>query len=129
MGKKILVVEDSATMRSLIASTVENLPAVEVIEAVNGFEALRILPKYPINLIITDINMPDINGLEIIHFVKSNPGYQTIPIIIVTTEKGEKDREKGLELGASEYITKPFDPGDLLQIVRRYIEDNGTEKS
>lgn len=129
MVKKVLVVEDSATMRSLIASTVENLPGVEVLEAMNGFEALRILPKYPINLIITDINMPDINGLEIIHFVKSNPGYKTIPIIIVTTEKGEKDREKGLELGASEYITKPFDPSALLQIVRRYLDDNGENKS
>ena len=129
MAKKVLVVEDSATMRSLIASTVENLPGVEVVEAVNGFEALRILPKYPINLIVTDINMPDINGLEIIHFVKSNPGYKTIPIIIVTTEKGEKDREKGLELGASEYITTPFDPKALLQIVRRYLEDNGGDKS
>ena len=129
MGNKVLVVEDSATMRSLIASTVENLPEVEVVEAMNGFEALRILPQQPINLIITDINMPDINGLEIIHFVKNTPGYQSIPIIIVTTEKSAKDREKGLELGASEYITKPFDPADLLEIVRRYIEDKGMKKS
>jgi len=120
------VVEDSSAMRSLIATTVEEIRGVEVVEAGNGFDALRVLPQQRIDLIITDINMPDINGLEIVHFVKNNPNYHRIPIIIVTTERGEEDRKKGLALGASEYITKPFNPEDLRQIVVRLIK--GTDK-
>lgn len=122
MTKKILVVEDSATMRSLIASTVEELTGYETVEAGNGFEALKALPLQRFDLIITDINMPDINGLEIIHFVKNNTEYKDIPMIIVTTEQGEEDRKKGLALGANEYITKPFDPEKLKSIVKRITE-------
>ena len=122
MSEKVLIVEDSPTMRSLIATTVEEIGAIEVLEAENGFEALRILPKQKIDLIITDINMPDINGLEIVHFVKSNPNYQKIPVIIVTTEQGEEDRKKGLALGAAEYITKPFKPEELVSVVKRYLK-------
>jgi len=126
MATRVLVVEDSSAMRSLIATTVEEIRGVEVVEAGNGFDALRVLPQQRIDLIITDINMPDINGLEIVHFVKNNPNYHRIPIIIVTTERGEEDRKKGLALGASEYITKPFNPEDLRQIVVRLIK--GTDK-
>jgi len=126
MATRVLVVEDSSAMRSLIATTVEEIPGIEIVEAGNGFDALRILPQQRIDLIITDINMPDINGLEIIHFVKNNPNYHKIPVVIVTTERGEEDRKKGLALGASEYITKPFNPEDLRQIVVRLIK--GTNK-
>ena len=122
MPKRVLVIEDSSAMRSLIVTTVEEINGVEVMEAGDGFEALRILPKQPIDLIITDINMPNINGLEIIHFVKSNPNYQNIPVIIVTTEKSDEDRKKGMALGASDYIIKPFDPGSLRQVVSRMIK-------
>lgn len=127
MAKKVLVVEDSSAMRSLIATIVEEIRGIEVVEAGNGFDALRILPQQRIDLIITDINMPDINGLEITHFVKNNPNYHKIPVIIVTTERGEEDRKKGLSLGASEYITKPFNPEDLRQIVVRLIKDTNKE--
>ena len=127
MTMKVLVVEDSSTMRSLIAGTVEEIAGTKVFEAETGFEALRILPKEQIDLIITDINMPDINGLEIIHFVKTNPNYQQIPIIIVTTERGEEDRKKALALGASEYITKPFNPEDLRRVVARIIKTRKME--
>ncbi len=119
MPKKILVVEDSSTMRSLIATTVEEITGYETVEASNGFEALKALPAHHFDLIITDINMPDINGLEIIYFVKNNVEYRNIPMIIVTTEQGEEDRKKGLALGAAEYITKPFDPERLKAIVKR----------
>lgn len=127
MTLRIMVVEDSRAMRSLIATTVEEIRGVEVIEAGNGFEALRILPQQRVNLIITDINMPDINGLEIIQFVKNNPNYQKIPVIVVTTEQAVEDRKKGLALGAAEYITKPFDPEALRRVVRRVLKDAGKE--
>jgi two-component system chemotaxis response regulator CheY len=115
--QSVLVVEDSATMRSLIASTLEQMGVpLKITEAPSGFEALRLLPRESYDLIVTDINMPDINGLELVSFVKSNQVYSSIPLIIVSTESSDRDREKGLGLGADAYLVKPFDPDDLLQI-------------
>ena len=124
--QSILVVEDSATMRSLIASTLEELgPAVKITEASSGFEALRLLPRGVFDLIVTDINMPDINGLELVSFVKKNPAYAAIPLIIVSTESSERDREKGLGLGADAYLVKPFEPEDLRGLARELLDARG----
>jgi len=117
----ILVVDDSATMRSMLVSTLESLGPVNILQAPNGFEALRILPRQEINLMLTDINMPDINGLELLNFVRSNPLYKDLPVVIISTEGSRKDIDKGLSLGASEYLVKPFLPEQLLEIVRRYL--------
>jgi len=122
MTRKILIIEDSSTMRSLIASTIEEMSGFESVEASNGFEALKALPSQHFDMIITDLNMPDINGLEIIKFVKEHPAYKEIPLVVVTTEVEEEDRRKGLALGASEYITKPFDPDNLKKVVRRILK-------
>jgi two-component system chemotaxis response regulator CheY len=120
--KRILIVEDSATMRSLIVASLEELAVpVKIVEAKSGFEALRLLPRETFDLVVTDINMPDINGLELINFVKKNPHYRETPLFIVTTEGRDQDRERGLALGASEYVTKPFDPAALTQLARRYL--------
>lgn len=116
--KRILIVEDSATMRSLLAASLESLDApVKVVEAKNGFEALRILPRETFDLVVTDINMPDINGLELASFIKSSDKYASIPLVIVSTEGSERDIEKGLGIGADAYLVKPFDPEALRQIV------------
>ncbi|MCP4038431.1 MAG: response regulator [bacterium] len=115
--QRILIVEDSATMRSLLASTLEQLDVpVKVTEACSGFEALRYLPREEFALVVTDINMPDINGLELVSFVKGNPQFRSIPLIIVSTEGSDKDRDKGMELGADAYVVKPFDPDALREI-------------
>jgi two-component system chemotaxis response regulator CheY len=112
--QSILVVEDSATMRSLIAASLEDLDSpVKITEASSGFEALRVLPHAGFDLIVTDINMPDINGLELVSFVKQDPAYRDIPLIIISTEGSERDRAKGLALGADAYLVKPFEPEDL----------------
>ncbi len=117
--QSVLVVEDSATMRSLIASTLEEIGVpLKIIDVPSGFEALRLLPRERFDLIVTDINMPDINGLELVSFVKGNAAYRSIPLIIVSTESSDRDREKGLSLGADAYLVKPFEPDDLLRIVR-----------
>jgi two-component system chemotaxis response regulator CheY len=108
-------------MRSLLVSTIESLGDYEIVEAASGFEALRMLPRWKFDLIITDINMPDINGLELISYVRNNPNYQGIPLFIISTESSEKDLEKGLALGANEYIVKPFDPIKLQALIARYI--------
>ena len=126
--QSILVVEDSATMRSLIASTLEDLaPAVKIVEASSGFEALRLLPRGSFDLVVTDINMPDINGLELVSFLKKNPAWARVPLIIVSTEGSERDRTKGLGLGADAYIVKPFDPEDLRGIARDLLSRAGAE--
>jgi two-component system chemotaxis response regulator CheY len=109
-------------MRSLLASALTDLgTAVEVTEAATGFEALRLLPREPFDLILTDINMPDINGLELLSFVKRNLAYRDIPLIIVSTEGSERDREKGLGLGADAYLVKPFEPDDLRRVASELL--------
>ena len=118
----ILIVEDSPTMRSLVVSALEELGApVRVTEAASGFEALRELPREVYDLIVTDINMPDINGLELVSFVKSNAAYREIPLLIISTEGSERDRLKGLELGADAYLVKPFDPETLRRTARELL--------
>ncbi len=84
MGYKVLIVEDSTASREFIASTIEQIDGAEVVCAGSGFDALKLLPRFRFDLIITDINMPDINGLELINFVKMNPNYRETPLIIVT---------------------------------------------
>jgi len=125
VAKKILIAEDSATMRALIVSTIAALGKFTIVEAANGFEALRLLPREKVDLVITDINMPDINGLELVSFIKNNPHYRTTPLLIISTEGSDRDREKGLSLGADAYLVKPFEPRQLQQLVQRYLGQEG----
>ncbi len=108
-------------MRSFVAATLESHGGFDVTEATSGFEALKLLPRGHFDLIITDINMPDINGLELIQFVKKSPQYQNTPLFIISTEGREVDRDKGLRLGANEYLVKPFQPESLLELCQRYL--------
>jgi two-component system chemotaxis response regulator CheY len=121
VSKKILIAEDSSTMRSLIVSTIVAMGDFEIVEAANGFDALRILPREKVDLVITDINMPDINGLELVSFIKGNPNYQATPLVIISTEGSERDRAKGLSLGADAYLTKPFSPQELQSLIVRFL--------
>ena len=122
MTKRILVVEDSPMTRSLIVSSLEEIGDFTVIEAANGFQALRKLPEVTPDLVITDINMPDINGLEVVRFVKQSENFKHIPVIIVTTEGRDVDRERGLRLGADRYLIKPFEPEDLQRFVQELLD-------
>jgi two-component system chemotaxis response regulator CheY len=123
VAKKILIAEDSPTMRSLIVSTIAALGEFTIVEAANGFEALRMLPREKVDLVITDINMPDINGLELVSFIKNNPNYRNTPLFIISTEGSERDREKGLSLGADAYLVKPFEPARLQQLIRQFLPE------
>ncbi len=123
MGKPILIAEDSAVTRAFLVSTLEELDDFEVVEASTGFEALKQLPRRKFELIITDINMPDINGLELINFVKTNVNYRGIPLIVVTTEGSERDRQKGMALGADEYLVKPINTDELQTLIRKYLKE------
>lgn len=117
----ILIVDDSAAMRSLLVGTLESLGNIHTVEAPNGFEALRMLPREQIDLVLTDINMPDINGLELLSFIRTNPIYKDTPVVVISTEGSLKDIEKGLALGANEYLVKPFHPDQLIDIVKRFL--------
>ena len=119
--KNVLIVEDSKAIRSMIRVSLEEAGGYFAVEAGNGFEALKALPTRSFDLIITDINMPDINGLELIGYVKSNPTYQGIPLIIVSTEKKEEDKKRGMALGAVGYVEKPFRKEDLMSVVVRVL--------
>ncbi len=119
----VLIVEDSSTMRSLVVSSLEELGGdLKMTEAPSGFEALRLLPRRRFHLVVTDINMPDINGLELVSFIKGNPAYRDIPLLVISTEGSERDRTKALELGADAYLVKPFDP-EALRIIARDLLD------
>ena len=121
MSKKLLVAEDSAAMRSLIVATLSEIPDLEIVECQSGFEALKVIPRERFDLVLTDINMPDINGLELIGFLKSNPETRQIPVIILTTEGSKRDQLKGLSLGANEYLVKPFEPAVLRDAILRHL--------
>lgn len=122
---KILIVEDSFSMRSFVRGALEmgapDLGVLDIVEASGGFEALRLLPRGPYDLVITDINMPDINGLELIQFIRSNEHHRTTPILLISTQASERDRERGLALGANAYVAKPFTPEDLLRCVKEQL--------
>lgn len=117
-----LVVEDSPMMRQLIAFSLRRLQGCRVIEAVDGVDALKKLTTDKIDLVITDINMPMMDGLKLVTLIRGNARMKALPIVIVTTEGAEADRERGLALGANAYIPKPIQPSDLLRTVTSLLE-------
>ena len=121
--QRVLVVEDSQTMREWIAAVLEDASApLKVDLAASGFEALRMLPRQQYALIVTDINMPDIHGLELISFVRSDARHLRTPLLIVSTESSDEDRRRGLALGANAYLVKPFAAPDLLRAVEDLLQ-------
>ena len=122
---RILIVEDSVSMRTFVRSALESDPrsatGIDVVEASSGFEALRLLPRGPYDLVITDINMPDINGLELISFIRKSELHRETPVLIISTQSSERDRTRGLLLGANGYLTKPFSPEALQSEAWRFL--------
>ncbi|HSP16179.1 MAG TPA: response regulator [Thermoanaerobaculia bacterium] len=121
---KILVVEDSSSMRAYLTTIIEGGTEsyeLDIVEASSGFEALKALPHHKFDAILTDINMPDINGLELVSFLKNHPVYRAIPIMVISTESTEEDRKRASALGAEEYLVKPFQSGELVTKLRRLL--------
>ncbi|HEU5162053.1 MAG TPA: response regulator [Thermoanaerobaculia bacterium] len=112
-----LVVEDSPTMRQLISFSLKRFKNARIIEAVDGVDALKKLSGESIDLILTDINMPVMDGLKLVSLVRQNTQTREIPIIIITTEGAEEDRERGLALGANAYISKPIQSSHLIKTI------------
>ena len=125
--RKVLIVEDSASARAFVRAVLEDavfadrFDGCEVIEATCGFDAMRLLPRGPYDLIVTDINMADINGLELIHFIRKSEHHRTTPLLIISSQNTERDIERGLALGANAFVPKPFTAEQIRETCGRLL--------
>jgi two-component system chemotaxis response regulator CheY len=117
----VLIVEDSPTMRQLISFALKRLRGVRIIEASDGVDGLKKLSAEKFDLIFTDINMPIMDGLKLVSLVRNDANYKGTPIVVITTEGAQEDRERALALGANDYITKPIQPNKILDIARKLL--------
>jgi two-component system chemotaxis response regulator CheY len=120
MGKSIISVDDSSTMRRMVSFTLKSA-GYEVIEAGDGAEALALLKTRPVDLVISDINMPKLNGIELTRQLRSQPGYSRTPIILLTTESDPGKKAEGRAAGATGWIVKPFNQEQLLAVVSKVL--------
>lgn len=120
--KNILVVDDSPTMRRMVMASLRALGNVKFDEAINGLEAIERLSLSTVDLMVLDLNMPDMHGMEVLKFVRNHQRYAKLPVVILTTRGDEESRVKALEAGASLYLTKPFQPTELVSNVRQFLE-------
>lgn len=121
MNKLIMAVDDSASIRQMVSFTLKRA-GYEVIQAVDGEEALEKLEDQPVKMVITDLNMPKMDGLELIRKIRQNPSYKFIPIIMLTTESQESMKSEGKSAGATGWIVKPFKPEQLLAVVKKVMK-------
>jgi two-component system chemotaxis response regulator CheY len=120
MGKAILVVDDSATVRKFVSVSL-NMQGFEVITACDGMDALEKLPTSHIDLVITDLNMPNMDGFELIRALRESAQYRDLPVIILTSLDDEKSRQQGLDLGVHSYLVKPFSLEKIQYEVSKYV--------
>jgi two-component system chemotaxis response regulator CheY len=116
-----LVVEDSPPMRKMIVFALSRIRELHVIEADDGVDALRRIASTKFDIIITDINMPILDGLKLVKRLRADEAYRDVPIIIITTEGAEEDRQRALALGATAYITKPIQAPQVIELVREVL--------
>jgi two-component system, chemotaxis family, chemotaxis protein CheY len=117
----ILIVDDSTTIRRMVRASLAPIGA-EFIEASSGLEAIERLALGPIQLMVLDLNMPDMHGLEVLGFVRSNQKFQQLPVLVLTTRDDASSRTAAMQAGATSYLTKPFTPQALLAEARGIIE-------
>ena len=120
MAKTILAVDDSASIRQMVTFTLKGA-GYDITEAVDGQDGLNKAKAKVFNLILTDQNMPNMDGLTLIRSLRAMPSYKSIPILMLTTESGETMKMQGRSVGATGWLVKPFDPQKLLEVVRKVI--------
>jgi two-component system chemotaxis response regulator CheY len=126
---RVLIVEDSASTRALVRTILEDAAfaealgdgGCEVVEAAGGFDAMRLLPRSSYDLIITDVNMGDINGLELVQFIRKTERHRETPLIIISTQGTERDVARALALGANAFLAKPFTPESLREVIMAHL--------
>lgn len=121
MGKKILIADDSASMRQMVTFTLKGA-GYDVVESVDGKDALAKLNDADIGMIITDLNMPNMDGIELIRSVRAMAAFKFIPIILLTTESQDEKKKEGKEAGATGWIVKPFKPEQLVGVVKKVFK-------
>ncbi|UCE93968.1 MAG: response regulator [Flavobacteriaceae bacterium] len=124
MEQKLLIVDDESHIRMLIEQTLEDLEdeGVELLFAENGEQALELIQKEEPNLVFLDVMMPKMNGMEVCYKVKKELNLSHVYIILLTAKGQEVDRQKGLEMGADRYMTKPFDPDEMLSVAEEVLK-------
>ena len=120
MAKTILAVDDSPSIRQMVAFTLKGA-GYEVTEAVDGQDGLSKAKSKPFNLVLTDQNMPQMDGITLIKSLRALPQYKSIPILVLTTEAGDAMKTQGRAAGATGWLVKPFDPQKLMEVVKKVI--------
>jgi two-component system chemotaxis response regulator CheY len=120
--RRILIVEDSPTMRQLLVFALRRLKNVEVVEAQDGMDGLRKVSSDPFDLALIDINMPVMDGLKLISLMRGEDSLKDIPIVVITTEGADEDRQRAMNLGANEYLTKPIQANKVLHLARALLK-------
>ncbi len=116
----ILAVDDSASMRQMVSFTLKGA-GYDVIEAADGVEALNIARDKSVNLVITDVNMPNMDGITLIRELRNLPAYKFTPLLMLTTESGAEKKQQGKAAGATGWIVKPFNPDQLLGTIKKVL--------
>ena len=122
MGHRILIVEDSPTMRQLLVFALRRLKDVEIVEAQDGMDGLRKVSSDPFDIALIDINMPVMDGLKLISLIRGDDSLKEIPIVVITTEGANEDRDRALKLGADEYLSKPIQANKVLSVVKGLLK-------
>jgi two-component system chemotaxis response regulator CheY len=120
--RRILIVEDSPTMRQLLVFALRRLKHVELVEAQDGMDGLRKVSSDHFDLALIDINMPVMDGLKLISLMRGEESLKDIPIVVITTEGAQEDRDRALNLGANEYLTKPIQANRVLEVARGLLK-------
>ena len=120
MAKTVLTVDDSASIRQMVSFTLKSA-GYEVVEAVDGMDGLEKAKGKSFNLVLTDQNMPRMDGLSLIKSLRGMPGYRTVPILMLTTEWSDTMKSQGRAAGATGWLVKPFDPQKLIEVVKKVI--------
>ena len=120
MPKLIMTADDSASVRQMVRSTLQQY-GYEVVEAVDGKDALQKLDGQRVDMLIADLNMPNLNGIALIKAVRELPACKFIPIIVLTTESQDSTKQEGKEAGATGWIVKPFKPEQLMEVVKKVL--------
>ena len=121
---RVLIVEDSPTMRQLLVFALRRLRDVEIVEAQDGMDGLRKISSDHYDIALIDINMPVMDGLKLIRLIRGEESLRGMPIIVITTEGANEDRERAIALGANEYLTKPIQANRVLTVVKDLLKDN-----
>ncbi|MCP3168069.1 response regulator [Myxococcus qinghaiensis] len=120
---EVLVVDDSKVMRDMVVACLRPYPGLNFTHASSGLEAIERLSLSPYDLVVLDLNMPDIGGIEVVEFVRGQDHLRALPIIIVTTRGDDASRTRALTAGANRFMTKPFKPDDILAEARGLLEE------